>query len=69
MLYKVAVTITGIIQVEANTEEEAERIAAMAKPMLQNRPLLSAKTMAKGAGRCDDYVFQPANVKQSVKPH
>lgn len=67
MLYRVEVTITGVIRVEADTPEEAEKLARRAKPMLAGKELFGPKVFGKCAGKVENTTLQPASVKTHQK--
>jgi len=69
MLYRVEVTVYGVIQVEAESAEEAEKITRAAMPTLQGKRVYGHKIEAKAIGFVENTILKPDNVVQLVTKH
>lgn len=63
--YRVEVEIRGIVRIEANSPEEAERIGRLAEPTLAGKKIFGPKIASKYVGEVSNHALSPSSMKQS----
>jgi len=67
MIYRVEVEVKGVLRVEAESAEQAEKMARATTPTLQGKKLFGPKISAKTIGVAEEQKIEPDNVKQYFK--
>lgn len=63
--YRVEIEISGVVRIEANSPEEAERIGRLAEPMLAGKKIFGPKISSKCAGVVSNHSLSPSSMSQT----
>jgi len=66
MLYRVKISVDGVLQVEADSPEMAEKIAKLATPTMSGKTVFGASVQTSCVGPVKNVQLHPDNVVQFV---
>lgn len=66
MLYRVKINVEGVLQVEAESPEQAAKIARLATPSMQGKTVFGAVVKSECVGQVKSIQIHPDNVVQLV---
>jgi len=67
MIYRIEIKVSGVLRVEAESPEEAERMARSAIPTMHGKHLFGPKVEAKCVGKVEDHNLTPNGVTQVMR--